>query len=661
MAIDDRSVQGPGEQKLTSPFFPLEERPRRRTIEAGLTQERRVIARAFSQVGDFFVLQDQLIAKNARELLELEGVVFGMDADIGPHPVLTQFVVGPDPGDPYPTIGAAIAAAVLAGHDASNPALILVKPKPPGYNEAVTIQPGMLVQAVTINPQGRTGATNGGAIGYASVKILGGVTYSPLADHAGTLVNFASWVGIDIQNDSGPALTISGHRGHLRLGDCRIVGSSVSDPTVLLSDGATSPFSKIEAVSVYFEHTITDQTIIEGTGKYQFEFINCWFETEGTEPKAIDVTGVTATAYTFDRCSIFGRVLFGANTIVDFFQCRLSSSSASSTLTATGTSLGILQLVLNASSSPAITLGGSTVAKISVLSFQASTGILSGIVTNIGEFYDNTISSLTAVNVKTAIDELKVLVDAAAVAPIVISDVLYVDVNAAGGGDGSITAPFDTIAGAITAASTNDTAIFITPGTYAETLTINNAATTIALIALGRGTVLIQGNNASGNIVSVTSTVTAYLVGIQIENTNDAAGAIALSVDSTGGTWLIGCALTAGTGANGKALNYPGSGSGAVPLYVRGEGQKFIGQVAVVYQNAGDWVDIRDVWITAGGVAVSGSVAGTALFQAIRCAAAFAVTTSVAGSVTRLISSIMTSTCPVGPSLNEVAKIDPSA
>ena len=68
MVLDDRSAQGPGEANLVSPFFPLEKRPRRRTIEQEITQERSFIARAFSKVASFFVLRDQLIAKNAREV-----------------------------------------------------------------------------------------------------------------------------------------------------------------------------------------------------------------------------------------------------------------------------------------------------------------------------------------------------------------------------------------------------------------------------------------------------------------------------------------------------------------------------------------------------------------------------------------------------------------
>ncbi len=74
-----------------------------------------------------------------------------------------------------------------------------------------------------------------------------------------------------------------------------------------------------------------------------------------------------------------------------------------------------------------------------------------------------------------------------------LPNVIFVDGSAPAGGNGSIGAPFDTIAGANAAISQSNTTIVVLPGTYAENVTMPITFTGLALVGLSRRNTTISG------------------------------------------------------------------------------------------------------------------------------------------------------------------------
>lgn len=66
MPFDDRATQGDGGKDLVSPFYSLDKRPLRKTIQEELQQERGLIARALAIVWRFFQIRDRKIDANKR-------------------------------------------------------------------------------------------------------------------------------------------------------------------------------------------------------------------------------------------------------------------------------------------------------------------------------------------------------------------------------------------------------------------------------------------------------------------------------------------------------------------------------------------------------------------------------------------------------------------
>jgi hypothetical protein len=153
---------------------------------------------------------------------------------------LTQFLVSTDAsGAPFTSIQAAYTAAVNAGHDATNPAVILVCPGT--YTEPVTMDtPGIDIVAVGQDSQE---AQLIGARGDGATVLVGLLTIDLAPAAGGRDATTARWQGIDIKPAIGAGIILSGPNNaalYFYLADCQVV--SPDDGGILISNTGVDGF-----------------------------------------------------------------------------------------------------------------------------------------------------------------------------------------------------------------------------------------------------------------------------------------------------------------------------------------------------------------------------------------------------------------------------------
>lgn len=190
-----------------------------------------------------------------------------VDTEEGSDVCLTQFLVSTDAaGAPFTTIQAAYAAAEAAGHNAANPAQVLVCPGT--YSGPLTLgTPGIDIIGVAQDSQ--RGRVFGGS-GDGQTVFTGNIVVDPVS--AGTRDSTSiRWQGIDVKPTTGIGFNVAGPNNaalYLYITDCQVV--SPDDEPIRITntgvDGFTASVVDVQRCRVETQEANANAVAIFGVG-----------------------------------------------------------------------------------------------------------------------------------------------------------------------------------------------------------------------------------------------------------------------------------------------------------------------------------------------------------------------------------------------------------
>lgn len=265
----------------------------------------------------------------------------------GENVCLNNYLVSPDEETaPYQLISAAYAAAKAAGHNAANPAKILVCPGE--YTDDVLMDTaGIDVIAVAGDSQTADGMR---PHGYGQTRMLGTLEIDMAS--AGSMVETsARWEGIDILSEDEVTVTFSGEDAqYFYLTDCQLLANAtVVEATNTGVDGTSSSLLNIQRCNIdATEEADLDAIEIDSAGALPVRVILVNTMVRGTGHVAVVTNGYIGFSACFaastDSCVVLdGSILYGvdsyfgsdeelaevpAGSVVEILDCKLNIDTA---------------------------------------------------------------------------------------------------------------------------------------------------------------------------------------------------------------------------------------------------------------------------------------------------------------------------------------------